>query len=189
MDKKEAFRIFEQTGALQVGHFQLSSGLHSPQYFQCALVLQYPEYLERFCSEIVDFYQEEEDLQVVIAPAVGGIVVAQEVGRQLGIRSIFAERENGKMTLRRGFRIEPHEKVLICEDVITTGNTVQEVINLVEKAGGYPIGVGVLVDRSNGKAQFDVPLFSTVQLRAVTYKPDRCPLCSQKIPLQKPGSR
>jgi orotate phosphoribosyltransferase len=189
MEKKEAIRIFEETGALQNGHFLLTSGLHSPQYFQCAMVLQYPEYLEEFCRGIVEFFQEEEDIDFVIAPAMGGIVVAQEVGRQLGVRHIFAERENGQLALRRGFHIETNEKVLICEDVLTTGSSVQEVIRLVEKAGGYPVGVGAIVDRSEGQLQFDLPLVSVIQVKAITYNPDKCPLCSQKIPLTKPGSR
>lgn len=189
MDRKEAFRIFEETGALQNGHFLLSSGLHSPQYFQCALVLQFPHFLEKFCSEIREYFYEEEDIQLVIAPAIGGIMVAQELARQLGIRFIFAERENDKMTLRRGFHIEPHEKILIVEDVITTGSSVQEVIDIVEKAKGYAVGVGAIVDRSEGQIDFGMPLFATVQVKAVTYQPDRCPLCSQKIPLIKPGSR
>ncbi|MEJ2637277.1 MAG: orotate phosphoribosyltransferase [Calditrichia bacterium] len=189
MERKEALRIFEETGALQNGHFLLTSGLHSPQYFQCAMVMQYPRYLEEFCREIVDFFQEEEDIDVVIAPAVGGIVVAQEIGRLLGTRSVFAERENGKMKLRRGFVIAPREKVLICEDVITTGGSVQEVIDLVEDAGGFPVGVGVIVDRSDGKVKFDIPMFASVQVKAITYEADKCPLCSQNIPLVKPGSR
>jgi len=189
MDRKEAFRIFEETGALQNGHFLLSSGLHSPQYFQCALVLQFPHFLEKFCSEIREYFYEEEDIQLVIAPAIGGIMVAQELARQLGVRFIFTERENDKMTLRRGFHIEPHEKILIVEDVITTGSSVQEVIDIVEKAKGYAVGVGAIVDRSEGQIDFGMPLFATVQVKAVTYQPDRCPLCSQKIPLIKPGSR
>ncbi len=190
MTKKEAERIFETTGALQKGHFLLSSGLHSPTYFQCALVLQYPEYLQAFCQEIVSFFTEEEETyDVVIAPAVGGIVVAYEVGRQLGVRSIFAERENGKMTLRRGFQINPGENVLVVEDVITTGESVQEVIQLVEAHGGYVAGVGAVVDRSGGKAKLGAPLFATYTTRAVTYPPDKCPLCMENIPLVKPGSR
>ncbi len=189
MDKKEALRIFEETGALQNGHFLLSSGLHSPQYFQCGLVLQYPEYLQKFAADIVDYFYEEENIGVVVAPAIGGIVIATEVGRQLEVRSIFAEREKGKMTLRRDFVIEQNEKVLVCEDVLTTGGSVREVINLVEKVGGYPVGVAAIMDRSNGNVNFDVPFYPTVQIRALTYKPEKCPLCSQGIPLTKPGSR
>lgn len=189
MDRKEAFRIFEETGALQNGHFLLTSGLHSPQYFQCALVLQYPHYLEKFCSDIREYFFEEEDIQLIIAPAIGGITVAQELARQLGIRFIFAEREEGKMTLRRGFHIEPHEKILIVEDVITTGGSVREIIEIVEKAKGFAVGVGAIVDRSDNQVDFGMPLFATVQVKAVTYQADKCPLCSQKIPLVKPGSR
>ncbi len=189
MERKEAFRIFEETGALQTGHFLLSSGLHSPQYFQCALVLQYPNYLEKFCSDIKDFYYDEEDIELVIAPAVGGIMVGQELARQFNVRFIYTEREGGKMVLRRGFHIEPHKKVLIAEDVVTTGGSVREVIKIVENAKGYAIGVGTIVDRSDGAVNFELPLFATVQVKAVTYTPDRCPLCSQNIPLVKPGSR
>jgi orotate phosphoribosyltransferase len=189
MDRKEAFRIFEETGALQNGHFLLSSGLHSPQYFQCALVIQHHHYLEKFCAEIKEFYYEEEDIDVVISPAIGGIIVGQELGRQFGVRAIFAEHEKGKMSLRRGFRIEPHEKVLVAEDVITTGESVREVIELVENSKGYPVGVGAIVDRSEGQTDFDLPVFAPIQVKAVTYKVERCPLCDQKIPLIKPGSR
>lgn len=190
MDKKEAQHIFELTGALQNGHFQLSSGLHSPTYFQCALVLQYPEYLQRFCREIVEYYQEESDtIDVVIAPAVGGIVVAQEVGRQLNVRSIFTEREDGRMTLRRGFSLDAEETVLIVEDVITTGESVREVVHLVEEIGSFIVGVGCIVDRSGGKQLFDIPMYSVFSTKAVSYKPEQCPLCQQGIPLTSPGSR
>lgn len=190
MDTKEIRRIFDETGALQNGHFLLSSGLHSPTYFQCAMVLQYPQYREMFCREIVEFFQEEEEeIDVVIGPAIGGIVVAEEVGRLLGVRSIFTERENGKMVLRRGFFIEPKENVLIVEDVLTTGSSVAEVVQIVERLDGYILGVGSVVDRSGGKVRFDIPVFSVYASKAVTYKPENCPLCLQKIPLSKPGSR
>lgn len=190
MDKKEFLHIAESTGALQNGHFRLTSGLHSPNYFQCALMLQYPHYLQRFCKEIVEyFHEEEEHINVVVAPAIGGIVVAQEVGRQLNVRSIFAEREGGKMSLRRGFTIEPHETVLVVEDVVTTGETVQEVIELAESTGAFVVGAACIIDRSGGKHKIEVPLFAVHSARAVTYKPDRCPLCEQNVPLQEPGSR
>jgi orotate phosphoribosyltransferase len=189
MDRKEAFRIFEETGALQNGHFLLSSGLHSPQYFQCALVLQHFEYLEKLCREIIEFYFEEEDIDLVISPAIGGIIVGQEIARQLKVRSIFTERENSKMSLRRGFRIDPHSKVLIAEDVITTGSSVKEVLEIIENARGYPVGIGAIVDRSEDQTDFDIPLFAPVQVKSVTYQPERCPLCRQNIPLIKPGSK
>jgi len=190
MENQEALRIFEKTGALQKGHFELSSGLHSPEYFQCAMVLQYPEYLQRFAGEIVDFFSEEqEDIDMVIAPAVGGIVLAQEVGRQMGIRSIFTERVNGKMGLRRGFSVEPHENILVVEDVITTGGSVCEIIDLLEEMRGFVVGVGCILDRSAGKHKIEVPLFSVYTAKMVTYTPDRCPLCLQRKPVVKPGSR
>jgi orotate phosphoribosyltransferase len=189
MDKQEALQIFNSTGALQTGHFLLTSGLHSPQYFQCAQVLQYPKYLEMFCKDIIEFYYEDDDFDLVIAPAIGGITVGQELARQLNVRFIFSERENGKMTLRRGFQIAPHEKVLIAEDVITTGGSVKEVLEIVEEAKGYPIGIGTIVDRSNDGVTFDVPLYASVQVKSVAYPAEKCPLCKQKIPLVKPGSR
>lgn len=190
MDKQEILRIFEATGAIQNGHFELTSGLHSPTYFQCALALQYPQYLQSFCHEIVEFYREEEEvINVVAAPAIGGIVVAQEVGRQFGVRSIFAERENGKMTLRRGFAIEPRENVLVVEDVITTGGSVSEVIELAEEAGGFVVGVGCVVDRSGGIPNVEVPITSVHKAKLLTYPPEKCPLCMQNKPLLKPGSR
>jgi orotate phosphoribosyltransferase len=190
MDKQEALRIFEQTGAIQNGHFELTSGLHSPMYFQCALALQHPQYLQSFCKEIVEFYREEEEvIDVVAAPAVGGIVVAQEVARQFGVRSIFTEREEGRMTLRRGFAFEKGENVLVVEDVVTTGGSVGEVIRLVEYAGGLVVGVGCVVDRSDKKLKIDVPIISVHKAKLVTYPPEKCPLCMQKKPLVKPGSR
>ncbi|MFQ6093394.1 MAG: orotate phosphoribosyltransferase, partial [bacterium] len=143
MSRDEMLRIFQRTGALLSGHFLLSSGLHSPQYFQCALVLQYPEYTTRLCAELARAFGEKE-IDVVIAPAIGGVVVAQEVGRVLNKRSIFAEREEGVMSLRRGFTINPGEKVLVTEDVITTGGSVKEVIELVGKNRGEVVGLGVL---------------------------------------------
>ncbi len=190
MEQKELLRIFETTGALQNGHFLLTSGLHSPSYFQCALVLQYPEYRERLCREIVEYYQlEGEQIDVVIAPAIGGIMVALEVGRQLGVRSMFAEREEGKMRLRRGFSLAPGESVLIVEDVITTGGSVREVVELVEAVGCYIVGVGCVVNRSRGKLDLEVPVFAVFESRLLTYPPEKCPLCKQHIPLIKPGSR
>jgi orotate phosphoribosyltransferase len=136
-----------------------------------------------------EFYYEEEDIDLVISPAIGGIVVGQEIARQLKVRSIFTERGNNQMSLRRGFRIDPHSKVLIAEDVITTGGSVREVIEIIENAKGYPVGIGAIVDRSEDEKDFDIPLFAPVQVKALTYQPERCPLCRQNIPLIKPGSK
>ncbi len=184
----EILEIFKKTGALLSGHFLLTSGLHSPAYFQCAKVLQYPKYAQQLCGRLAEGFGDRR-IELVIAPAIGGIVVACEVGRALDVRTIFAEREAGRMTLRRGFEIFPGEKALVVEDVITTGGSVQEVIEAVEANGGEIVGVGCLVDRSGGKARFNVPLDSLAQMEVVTYQPQQCPLCAKGIELAKPGSR
>lgn len=188
MTKEQALKIFESSGALLTGHFLLSSGLHSPHYFQCAKVLQYPKYTEQLCREIVNNVKNDT-IDCVISPAVGGLVVGQECARQLGCRAIFAERENGVMTLRRGFEILHDERIFIVEDVVTTGGSVKEVIELVKGVGAEVIGVGFIVDRSNGKKLFDEPAYSVFQMDVVTHKPEKCPLCKEDIPIVKPGSR
>jgi orotate phosphoribosyltransferase len=189
MNKSEILSIFKRAEALLEGHFKLTSGLHSPQYFQCAKVLQHPEYLQLLCSYIAGFYKDK-NIQVVISPALGGIVVGQEVGRQLNARTIFTERQDGVMQLRRGFEIKQGENLLVCEDVVTTGGSTLEVINIALNAGGNVIGTASIVDRSNGKVKFDTPHQNSVlQLEVTTYKPEDCPLCKQNIPIIKPGSR
>ncbi len=180
--------IFRKSGALLSGHFCLTSGLHSPGYFQCALVLQYPEYCQLLAGKIVDYYKSKK-VDVVISPAIGGIVVGQEVGRQLNVRTIFAERKDGSMKLCRGFSLNPGERVLVCEDVVTTGGSVKEVINVVREQGAEIAGVGFIVDRNNGQTDFSVDQFSVVQLKAETYPPETCPLCREGVPIYKPGSR
>jgi len=188
LTKDEVLSIFKQTGALLDGHFKLTSGLHSPQYFQCALVLQDPVQAQKLCWEIASQFMTE-NIDVAIAPAVGGIVVAQEVARLVSAKAIFAERENGKMTLRRGFAIKPNEKVLVVEDVVTTGGSIKEVVDLVQNAGADLKGVGFLVDRSQGKVEFPVKKFAVLEMEVITYDPNSCPLCEQNIPVVKPGSR
>ncbi len=188
MKYEKILDLFEETNALLNGHFLLTSGRHSNQYFQCALVLQYPEYNTLICSMIAEHFKTQE-IDAVIAPAIGGIVVGQEVARQLGKKFIFAEREDKVLTLRRGFQIEEGKKYLVCEDVVTTGGSVFEVIDIVKNGGGIVAGVGFIVDRSNNKVNFGVPQFSTLQLEVVSYLPDECPLCKQNIPVIKPGSR
>ena len=188
MEKERALNIFKKSGALLEGHFRLTSGLHSPNYFQCARVLQYPSYAEALCQEIADRFRDDR-IDVVISPAIGGIVVGQEVARLLQCRAIFAERETDVMTLRRGFEIKPGENVLAVEDVVTTGGSVKEVIKLAQEAGGRVCGAAFLVDRSAGRAQFDVPFFAALQMEVITYQLDDCPLCKQGIPVIKPGSR
>ena len=184
--------LFTSTGALLEGHFQLTSGLHSNQYFQCAKVLQYPEHCTTLCTDIASVFRGSS-INVVIAPAMGGIVVGQEVGRQLGTRTMFTERKDGTMQLRRGFDIRKGERVLVCEDVVTTGGSVKEVIAIVREHGGVIAGVACIVDRSNGAVKFDVDhdgrQFATLTIGAVTSRPEVCPLCRQGIPVVKPGSR
>jgi len=188
LTKEEVLTIFKQTGALLDGHFKLTSGLHSPQYFQCALVLQDPIQAQKLCWEIASQFMTEK-IDVVIAPAVGGIVVAQEVARLVSARAIFAERENEKMTLRRGFEIKSNENVLVVEDVVTTGGSIKEVIDLVQTSGADLKGVGFLVDRSQGKVDFPVRKVSVLEMEVITYDPESCPLCKQGSPAVKPGSR
>lgn len=187
-DENNILEIFKKTGALLEGHFLLTSGRHSNKYFQCAKVLQYPEYTEQVCKIIADYFRDFE-VDTVISPAMGGIIVGQEVARLLNKRSIFAEREDKKLTLRRGFTIDKGEKILVCEDVVTTGGSVFEVIDIVREQGGEVVGVGYIVDRSNGKVNFGYPQKSTMKMEVISYTADECPLCKQKIPLVKPGSR
>jgi orotate phosphoribosyltransferase len=190
MTKEEVLTLFKETGALLEGHFQLSSGLHSPQYFQCAKVLQHPNHAELLCQGIAEHFKGM-NVDVVVSPALGGIVVGQEVARQLGSRSIFAERADGILQLRRGFEIKAGERVLACEDVVTTGGSIGEVLDIVEKSGGSIVGKACIVDRTSNESEYGQrePLFSLLKMDVVTYKPGECPLCRQNIPLVKPGSR
>ena len=187
-ERNQILSIFRSTEALLDGHFVLTSGRHSASYFQCAKVLQHPEYLTAFSVMIADEFEEQAP-DVVISPAIGGVVLGTEVGTQLGCRTIFAERKEGKMVIRRGFHIDEGEKVLVVEDVITTGGSVKEVINLVEDAGGNILGIGVLVDRSNGTVTLHNNQYSIVKLDAVSYGEDEVPDDLAAIPIQKPGSR
>ncbi len=184
----EAIEIFIKANALLTGHFRLTSGRHSAKYMQCAQVLQYPQYASVLCDSLAEKFKGTQ-IDLVVGPAMGGIIVAYEVGRALGVKTFFTERENGAMALRRGFTINPGEKVLVVEDVVTTGGSVKEVIDVVREKGGEVVGVGVLVDRSAGKADFGVPTQSIVQLEIESYDPEECPLCKEGIPVVKPGSR
>jgi orotate phosphoribosyltransferase len=188
LNEQMILEIFEKSGALLKGHFLLTSGRHSNVYFQCAKVLQYPGYSEKICGLIAEHYRTS-DIDTVISPAIGGIVVGQEVSRQLNKKSIFAEREDKNLTLRRGFSLEKGEKVLVCEDVVTTGGSVFEVIDIIKNYGAEVVGVGYIVDRSNGKINFGYPQFSTIKLDAVSFSADECPYCKDKVELIKPGSR
>ncbi|MCL5028404.1 MAG: orotate phosphoribosyltransferase, partial [Bacteroidetes bacterium] len=168
MSENEILEIFKNTGALLEGHFLLTSGRHSNVYFQCAKVLQYPEYTEKICGNIVDHFKNFK-IDTVISPAIGGIIVGQEVARQLNKKSIFAEREDKTLTLRRGFSLEKGEKVLVCEDVITTGGSVFEVIEIVKNFDAEVVGVGSIVDRSNGKVKFGYPQISAIKMDVVSF--------------------
>ena len=187
-DQDQLIEIFQKTGALLEGHFILTSGRHSSMYFHCAKVLQHPEYLHKFSKQIVNHFQDI-NIDIVISPAVGGIVLGTEVGRQLNKQTIFAEREQGIMTLRRGFEILPNYNVLVVEDVITTGGSVKEVIELVKSSRAEVAGVGLLVDRSGGKVKLHEKQFCVTELEAVSYGDDEIPEDLANIPVLKPGSR
>ena len=188
MHKDKYIEIFKKTEALLQGHFILTSGRHSPSYFQCAKVLQYPQYLSLFSSELFDKFSNTH-IDKIITPAVGGIVIGTEVGRLFEKPTIFAERENGTMTLRRGFTIEENEKVLVIEDVVTTGGSVREVMDLVLNKKGLVAGVGIIVDRSNGAVDLHQNQISLVSLEVESYSDEDMPLSLKSISVQKPGSR
>ncbi len=191
MNQEEVLKIFEETNALLNGHFELRSGLHSNQFFQCALVLQYPRIAGSLCEALVEKVKAElEALEVdtVIAPAMGGITIGHDVARALGVRFIFVEKENNELKLRR-FKIKPGERFLLAEDVVTRGGRVQETIDIVKENGGEVAAIGILVNRSGGKAQFEAPLVSLLDIEPVTYDPTDCPLCKEGLKLVHPGSK
>jgi len=195
LTEREVLEIFQKSGALLSGHFGLSSGLHSSEYLQCALVLQYPDLAEKLCSQLASQFElRGSKIDAVVSPAIGGIIVGQEVAKVLGCRAIFCEREEGKMKLRRGFEIRKEERVVVVEDVITTGGSVKEIVEIVQGEGGEVEGIGVIVDRSKPSlldelATQNLSLNSLLRIDIETYSPEECPICKQGIPLQKPGSR
>ena len=188
MKSEEVLDIYRKTGALLTGHFLLSSGLHSEQYLQSALVLQQPDIASKLCAALAEPFKGS-NIQAVIAPALGGVFVSHETARALGVRALFAERVNGELTLRRGFTIRPGERVLVVEDVITTGKSTKETIEVVKQAGGVAVAAASLVDRSGGKAELGLPYKSLVTLSVPTYAPEACPLCKAGSTPVKPGSR
>ncbi len=188
MTEAEVLTIFRRSGALLEGHFRLSSGLHSPGYLQCALVLQHPSEAEALGAALGSLVRSL-GVQTVLSPALGGIVIGQEVGRALGVRAIFAERQDGTLTLRRGFTLEPGEKVLVVEDVVTTGGSTRETMDVARAAGATVVGACAIVDRSGGKQGLDVPFHALLPMDVKAYKEDACPLCQQGLPVVKPGSR
>lgn len=188
MTRDEVLDLFRRSGALLEGHFRLTSGLHSPGYLQCALVLAQPESAEALGREIAVRIRHVRPT-VVLSPAIGGIVIGQEVGRALGVRALFAERQDGQLTLRRGFALSERDRVLVVEDVLTTGGSTRETMEVAKAAGAQVVGAASIVNRSGGAAKFDVPLESLLDYSLPTYEPDKCPLCAQGLPVAKPGSR
>ncbi len=188
MTETEVLTIFRRSGALLEGHFRLSSGLHSPGYLQCALVLQHPREAEALGAALGELVRAH-GAQTVISPALGGVVIGQEVGRALGVRAIFAERADGALTLRRGFALDPGEKVLVVEDVVTTGGSTRETMEVARAAGAVVVGACAIVDRSGGNQGLDVSFTALLKMDVKTYQPDTCPLCQQGMPVVKPGSR
>lgn len=188
MTNQEIIAMLKEAGVLLEGHFLLTSGRHSDKYMQCAKIFQDAKYSVPLCAELVAQYRDE-NVELVIGPAIGAISMSYEVGKQLGVRNIFAERENGVMTLRRGFTIEKGERVLIVEDVVTTGGSVREVMDLVRDCGGEIVGVGSIVDRTGGKIDFGVPYRSAFSMDITSYEPGDCPICKTGMPIVKPGSR
>ncbi len=184
--------LFRSTGAYLRGHFRLTSGLHSPEYLQCARVLQYPAHAEelgRRLAEKVALLAGSERVDLVASPAIGGLIIGHEVARALGARFVFAEREAGKMTLRRGFEVAPGETAVVVEDVITTGGSTREVVESLRERGVRVLAAGSIIDRSGGAADAGVARTALETLRVVSYAPESCPLCAQGVPVIKPGSR
>jgi orotate phosphoribosyltransferase len=188
MTQDEVLDIYQKTGALLTGHFLLSSGLHSERYLQSALVLQQPDIATRLCAALAEHFRNSA-IEAVIAPALGGVFVSHETARALGVRALFAERVNGELTLRRGFFIKPGERLLVVEDVITTGKSTRETIEVVKKAGGVAVAAASLVDRSGGKAELGVPYKALVTLEVPSFTAEACPLCKAGSAPIKPGSR
>lgn len=185
--------LFERTGAYLRGHFRLTSGLHSPEYLQCARVLQHPKYAEELGSQLARRLEELQPgttISMVVSPAIGGIIIGHEVARALGARFLFTERDaNGKMSLRRGFAVEPGEVAVVIEDVITTGGSTREVCDVLRAAGAEILAAGSIIDRSNGQADVGAPRVALETMQVTTYTEADCPLCRDGVPVEKPGSR
>ncbi|MDD2371716.1 MAG: orotate phosphoribosyltransferase [Firmicutes bacterium] len=188
LSTEEIKKIFIESGALLEGHFRLTSGRHSDRYIQCARVLMEPKYTSALCGHLAEAFKNEK-VDLVVGPAMGGIVISYEMAKQLGVPSLFTERVDGKMTLRRNFTIEPGQRVLVVEDVVTTGGSVKEVIDIVKENDGIVVGVALLVDRSNGKVDLGARVEACLSMDVKSYEADDCPLCKAGLPIVKPGSR
>ena len=191
MLKEQAIELLERTGVMQEGHFRLTSGRHSDRYMQCAHLFEYPHHSETVCLDLATFFNSESfgKIDLVVGPALGGVIMAYEMSRVLRVKNIFAEREDGKMTLRRGFHVESGARALVVEDVVTTGGSVREVIELLKASGAEVVGVGSVVDRSDGEVDFGVPFHATLSAKIESWPAEECPLCKQGLPIIKPGSR
>jgi orotate phosphoribosyltransferase len=183
----EVLDIFKTAGAIKEGHFLLASGLHSPVYWEKFRILQYPHLTEKLCGIIAGHFRGQK-IDAVAGPTTGGIILAFETARQLGVRSIFAEKEGGLRVFRRDFEIAPGEHILVVDDILTTGSSLRETISAVAKLGGIIIGIGVLVDRSEQNLDFNLPFFGCLRAPTTVYSPQECPLCAAHIPLVKPGA-
>ena len=189
MTQEQILQVFRDTGVMLEGHFLLTSGRHSDRYMQCAHLFEHASHSEALCKMLADAFRDD-GVTLVVGPALGGIIMSYEMARQLGCRNIFAERENGAMTFRRGFEIKPGDRVLMVEDTVTTGGSVREVIELLRAQGAELVGVGAIVDRSAGKVDFGVPFRAVLSMDVVSYEAADCPLCREgKLALVKPGSR
>lgn len=188
LSKEQIIEVFKEKEVMLEGHFLLTSGRHSDKYMQCAKLFQYADVSEIICEQLAEQFKDMQ-IDLVVGPAIGGIIMAYEMGRKLGVKNIFAERENGQMAFRRGFEVPEGTNVLVVEDVVTTGGSVKEVIALLKSMGANVIGVGSVVDRSNGKVDFGVPYKAVLCMEVVSYEAEDCPLCKQGIPAIKPGSR
>lgn len=188
LDEKGAIKAFEDNSAILKGHFLLTSGRHSDRYIQCALVMQHPEVCAELC-EVIASKLPSVSVDVTIGPAMGGITLAYEMGRRLGTRALFAEREEGKMSLRRGFSLKPGERVLVCEDVVTTGGSAKEVADMARAMGCEVTAIACLIDRSGGKAELGYPLLSVLRMEVQSWPQEECPLCKAGSSPYKPGSR
>lgn len=190
MTDNEIIEAFQSADALLTGHFQLRSKKHSNRFFQAALVFRNPALGEKLCRELAERIGNDTGATTVISPAVGGLIVGQEIARALGLNAIFADKENDQLVLKRGFRIKPGEKVIVAEDVVTEGGRVSQTIELVKQLGGVPVAVAVITDRSGGKVLFDgIPFYSLIKLNLPTYLPEECPMCAEKLPIDVPGSK
>jgi orotate phosphoribosyltransferase len=189
MKRDEIVNILEQVGAIRQGHFELSSGRHSGTYIQCALVLAHPQHAGQLGSALAELFKEHS-ISCVVSPALGGIIIGHEVARALGVRALFVERDrSGQMALRRGFELKPSERVLVIEDVWTTGGSTREAIGVVEQEGGLAVAAGALIDRSGGRLELNVPARALLQMDVPSYEPDDCPLCRAGGLAMRPGSR